>query len=107
MYNKYFGSNIVCATICIVSTIYWIYNENKLKRKLDVLYDNVYEVNEKCDKNKTLSLNISKEIVFKGKEWQQELVEDELKKVYTHHFPEPMFESSEEETQSVTMDCDE
>jgi hypothetical protein len=88
MYNKYFGSNIVCATICIVSTIYWIYNENKLKRKIDVLYDNVYEVNEKCDKNKIL-LNICKE------------------KVYTHHFPEPMFESSEEETQSVTMDCEE
>ena len=108
MNNKYFGSNILCATICIVSTIYWYYNDKQFKRKIDVLYDNVYEVNEKCDKNKKLCINISKEMGFTGKPWQQELVKEELKKVYEHHFPEPMFESSEEEEyQPVTMDCEE
>ena len=105
MNNKYNGSNIVCATICIISTVYWIYRENKLKRKLDVLYDNVYEVNDKCDKNKDLSINISKELKFVNKEWQQELIKEQLEKVYAHHFPSPMSESSEEEDlQTLTMD---
>ena len=88
--NNNNNNNLLCTTICIISTIYLLYDNNNLKRKISVLYDNVYEVNDKCDKNKELSINISKEIRFTNKEWQQEIVRDELEKVLLHHFPEPM-----------------
>ena len=107
MNNNYNGSNIVCATICIVSTMYWLYNDNKLiHKKLSILSTNMYEINEKCDKNKELSINISKEIKFVNKEWQQELVKDQLEKVMAHHFPSPMSESDEEDLQTLNMDED-
>jgi hypothetical protein len=66
----------------------------------------MYEINEKCDKNKELYINIYKEIKIVNKECQQQRVTDQLEKVIERHFPSPMSESDEEDLQTLNMDVD-